>query len=85
MGKPLRKLCLNLALTGLVASFVITNTGPAYTAGPGGPRTMSPVAKEVETDKSTMEVPTTISGTIKEIKVKEGEIVPVGSILAVVE
>ena len=40
---------------------------------------------EVETDKSTMEVPTTISGTIKEIKVKEGEIVPVGSVLAVVE
>tara|TARA_B100001123_G_scaffold5918_1_gene7554 strand:- start:416 stop:643 length:228 start_codon:yes stop_codon:yes gene_type:complete len=43
------------------------------------------VVCEVETDKSTMEVPTTISGTIKEIKVKEGEIVPVGSILAVVE
>jgi len=40
---------------------------------------------EVETDKSTMEVPTTIAGTIKEIKVKEGEIVPVGSILAIVE
>ena len=43
------------------------------------------VVCEVETDKSTMEVPTTISGTIKEIKVKEGEIVPVGSVLAVVE
>ena len=43
------------------------------------------VVCEVETDKSTMEVPTTIAGTIKEIKVKEGEIVPVGSILAVVE
>tara|TARA_B100000686_G_C15926234_1_gene542033 strand:+ start:186 stop:413 length:228 start_codon:yes stop_codon:yes gene_type:complete len=40
---------------------------------------------EVETDKSTMEVPTTIDGTLKEIKVKEGEIVPVGSILAIVE
>ena len=43
------------------------------------------VVCEVETDKSTMEVPTTIAGTIKEIKVKEGEIVPVGSILAIVE
>ena len=43
------------------------------------------VVCEVETDKSTMDVPTTISGTIKEIKVKEGEIVPVGSILAIVE
>ena len=30
---------------------------------------------EVETDKSTMEVPTTIDGTIKEIRVKEGDIV----------
>ena len=43
------------------------------------------VVCEVETDKSTMDVPTTIAGTIKEIKVKEGEIVPVGSILAIVE
>ena len=43
------------------------------------------VVCEVETYKSTMEVPTTIAGTIKEIKVKEGEIVPVGSILAIVE
>ena len=43
------------------------------------------VVCEVETDKSTMDVPTTIAGTIKEIKVKECEIVPVGSILAIVE
>ena len=40
---------------------------------------------EVETDKSTMEVPTTIDGMIKEIRVKEGDIVPVGTILAIVE
>ena len=40
---------------------------------------------EVETDKSTMEVPSTIDGTIKEIKVKEGAIVPVGTILAIIE
>jgi|TARA_B100001750_G_scaffold192973_1_gene163897 pyruvate/2-oxoglutarate dehydrogenase complex dihydrolipoamide acyltransferase (E2) component len=40
---------------------------------------------EVETDKSTMEVPSTIDGTIKEIRVKEGDIVPVGTILAIVE
>ena len=39
----------------------------------------------VETDKSTMEVPSTIDGTIKEIRVKEGDIVPVGTILAIVE
>ena len=40
---------------------------------------------EVETDKSTMEVPSTIDGTIKEIRVKEGDIVPVGTIIAIVE
>ena len=43
------------------------------------------VVCEVETDKSTMEVPSTIDGTIKEIRVKEGDIVPVGTILAIVE
>ena len=43
------------------------------------------VVCEVETDKSTMEVPSTINGTIKEIRVKEGDIVPVGTILAIVE
>ena len=40
---------------------------------------------EVETDKSTMEVPTTIDGTIKEIRVNEGDVIPVGTILAIVE
>ena len=40
---------------------------------------------EVETDKSTMEVPITIDGTLKEIKVAEGDTVPVGTVLAVVE
>lgn len=40
---------------------------------------------EVETAKSTMEVPTTIDGILKEIKVQEGETVPVGSILGIVE
>ena len=43
------------------------------------------VVCEVETDKSTMEVPTTIAGTIKEIKVKHAQIVHFGSILAIVE
>ena len=43
------------------------------------------VVCEVETDKSTMEVPTTTNGTIKEIKVEEGEVVAVGTVLAIVE
>ena len=40
---------------------------------------------EVETAKSTMEVPSTVDGTLKEIKVQEGETVPVGSVLGIVE
>jgi len=32
-----------------------------------------------------MEVPSTVDGTLKEIKVQEGETVPVGSVLGIVE
>ena len=40
---------------------------------------------EVETAKSTMEIPSSHSGIIKEIKVLAGEAVPVGTLLAVVK
>ena len=40
---------------------------------------------EVETDKSTMEIPSTVDGILKEIKVKEGETVPVGTVLGIIE
>ena len=40
---------------------------------------------EVETAKSTMEIPSSNSGIIKEIKVLAGETVPVGTLLAVVK
>ena len=36
---------------------------------------------ELETDKATFEVPSTASGTVKEIKIKEGDDVQVGSVL----
>jgi pyruvate dehydrogenase E2 component (dihydrolipoyllysine-residue acetyltransferase) len=39
---------------------------------------------EVSTDKVDSEVPSPVSGTITEIKVQEGETVPVGAVLAVV-
>src|SRR5438067_13669932 len=38
---------------------------------------------EVQTDKVNTEIPAEVSGTLKEIKVKEGETVPVGALLAV--
>jgi len=40
---------------------------------------------EVQTDKVNTEIPSEVSGTLKEIKVKEGETVPVGALLAVFE
>jgi 2-oxoisovalerate dehydrogenase E2 component (dihydrolipoyl transacylase) len=40
---------------------------------------------EVQTDKVNTEIPSEISGTLKEVKVKEGETVPVGALLAVFE
>ena len=40
---------------------------------------------EVETDKTTMEIPASNSGKIIEIKVQAGEKVPVGTVLAVVK
>jgi pyruvate dehydrogenase E2 component (dihydrolipoamide acetyltransferase) len=39
---------------------------------------------EIETDKVSMEVPSTTSGVLAEIRVAEGEIAPVGAIVAVI-
>ena len=40
---------------------------------------------EVETDKTTMEIPSTINGILKEIIVQENETVAVGTILGIME
>lgn len=40
---------------------------------------------EVMTDKATVEVPTPVAGTVKELKVKEGDIVPIESTLMILE
>lgn len=40
---------------------------------------------EVETDKATMEVESTVSGVVKAILVPAGEIVPVNTTLALIE
>src|SRR3546814_337438 len=39
---------------------------------------------EIETDKTTMEVPATSAGTITEILVPVGQVVPVGAVVAVI-
>lgn len=43
-----------------------------------------PVA-EVMTDKATVEVPTPFAGTVKELKAKEGDIIPIETILLILE
>ena len=40
---------------------------------------------EVQTDKAVVEIPSPVSGTVKELRVKEGEVAVVGSVLAVFE
>src|SRR5436853_6486466 len=40
---------------------------------------------ELETDKATIEVPSSVEGTVKEIKVKPGEKVKVGSVILTVD
>src|SRR6266576_1986377 len=40
---------------------------------------------ELETDKAVVEVPSSVSGTVKDIRVKEGEKVKVGQVIFTVE
>ena len=40
---------------------------------------------EVQTDKAVVEIPSPVTGTIKEIKVQEGEVALVGSVIAVID
>lgn len=40
---------------------------------------------EVQTDKVNTEIPSPVSGTLREVKVQEGETVPIGTLLAVFE
>src|SRR5438067_501151 len=40
---------------------------------------------ELETEKATVEVPTSAAGTVKEIRVKEGETIKVGQVMLTVE
>src|SRR5438874_9171720 len=38
---------------------------------------------EVQTDKVNTEIPSPVAGTLKEVKVQEGQTVPIGTLLAV--
>jgi pyruvate dehydrogenase E2 component (dihydrolipoamide acetyltransferase) len=52
---------------------------------PGASVTEGQPVMELETDKAVVEVPSSVTGTIKEIRVKEGEKVRVGQVIFTVE
>jgi pyruvate dehydrogenase E2 component (dihydrolipoamide acetyltransferase) len=52
---------------------------------PGATITEGQPVMELETDKAVVEVPSSITGTVKEIRVKEGEKVKVGQVIFTVE
>lgn len=43
------------------------------------------IVLEIETDKATVEVPSEVGGTVKEVKVKDGDNVAVGSVAFIIE
>jgi pyruvate dehydrogenase E2 component (dihydrolipoamide acetyltransferase) len=52
---------------------------------PGANITEGQAVMELETDKAVVEVPSSLSGTVKEVRVKEGEKVKVGQVIFTVE
>src|SRR4029453_17180015 len=52
---------------------------------PGASVTEGQPVMELETDKAVVEVPSSVSGTIKEIRVKEGDKLKVGQVIFTLE
>jgi pyruvate dehydrogenase E2 component (dihydrolipoamide acetyltransferase) len=76
-----------------MAEFKIPELGENVTAGdvvrvlvkPGDTLAMDQPVLELETDKATIEVPSSVSGTVKDIKVKQGDKVKVGQLVLTVD
>jgi pyruvate dehydrogenase E2 component (dihydrolipoamide acetyltransferase) len=73
----------------MATEFKIPELGENVTAGdvvrimvnPGDALEKDQAVLELETDKATIEVPSDVSGTVKEIKVKQGDNVKVGQVI----
>src|SRR5580693_1611520 len=52
---------------------------------PGGSVSAGQAVMELETDKAVVEVPSSVSGTVQEIRVKEGQKIKVGQVIFTVE
>lgn len=52
---------------------------------PGDKIAKDQIVLEIETDKATVEVPSEVEGVVKDVKVRDGDKVPVGSVAFVIE
>src|SRR5437879_2309133 len=52
---------------------------------PGATVTTGQTVMELETDKAVVEVPSSVTGTVQEIRVKEGDKIKVGQVIFTVE
>src|SRR5499427_5384635 len=52
---------------------------------PGAPVSAGQSVMELETDKAVLEVPSSVSGTVQEIRVKEGDKIKVGQVIFTVD
>src|SRR5438270_7981237 len=52
---------------------------------PGATVSTGQAVMELETDKAVVEVPSSVSGTVQEIRVKEGDKIKVGQVIFTVE
>src|SRR5436305_9643338 len=75
-----------------VPDFILPELGENVSAGdvlrvlvkPGDTLTMEQPVLELETDKATIEVPSSVAGTVGEVKVKPGDKVKVGQVILTV-
>src|SRR5258705_3386197 len=73
--------------------FTLPELGENVTAGdvvrvlvsPGDAVAKDQPVLELETDKATIEVPSSVAGTVKDIRVKQGERIKVGQVVLTVE
>src|SRR5712692_8013793 len=76
-----------------VSDFTLPELGENISAGdvlrvlvkPGDTLAKDQPVLELETDKATIEVPSSLAGTVKDIKVKAGDKVKVGQVILSVE
>ena len=73
--------------------FILPELGANVTAGdvvrvlvsPGDSVAKDQPVLELETDKATIEVPSSVAGTVKDIRVKQGERIKVGQVVLTVD